>query len=84
MHTITMRSHVGRDGVLKLEIPVGLADADLEVVVVVQPLLSPNNADGGAGWPAGFFEETYGSFADEPLERGDQGLVEVRDELRPR
>jgi hypothetical protein len=28
-----------------------------------------------------FIEQTYGSFADEPLERGDQGQYEVREPL---
>ena len=76
MQTITIRAHVGQDGVLKLEVPVGLADADIEVVVVVQPL-RPHQTDGGESgqtqapaWPAGFFEETYGAFADEPFTRG--------------
>jgi hypothetical protein len=25
------------------------------------------------GWPIGYFEETYGSMADDPIERRDQG-----------
>jgi len=33
------------------------------------------------GWPAGFFEETYGSLADDPLERLPQGEPEVRETI---
>jgi hypothetical protein len=33
------------------------------------------------GWPDGFFEQTYGVFADDPIERGPQGEFEVRDEI---
>ncbi len=33
------------------------------------------------GWPPGYFEETYGSFRDEPLERGPQGEYPVRNKL---
>lgn len=33
------------------------------------------------GWPPGYFEQTYGSLKDEPLERGPQGEYEVREEI---
>jgi hypothetical protein len=33
------------------------------------------------GWPPGFFERTYGSLADDPIERPPQGDYEVRDEI---
>lgn len=41
MKTVTLRSHVGEDGVLRLEVPIGIANADLEVVLVVQPTSLP-------------------------------------------
>lgn len=31
--TITVHSHVGEDGILHLEVPVGMRDIDLEVTV---------------------------------------------------
>jgi hypothetical protein len=30
-------------------------------------------------WPKDFFELTYGAFADEPIERHDQGEFDVRE-----
>lgn len=33
------------------------------------------------GWPAGFFEETYGSLASNPLQRLPQGTLETREEI---
>lgn len=47
MQTMTFRSHVGEDGVLRLNVPTGMTNADLEVVVVVQPLIASkqNHAD---------------------------------------
>lgn len=33
------------------------------------------------GWPPGFFERTYGSLADDPIERPPQGEYEERDEI---
>lgn len=41
MQTVKLRSHVGEDGVLRLNVPIGLNNTDLEVVVVVQPVTTP-------------------------------------------
>lgn len=38
MQTVKLRSHVGEDGVLRLNVPIGLNNTDLEVIVVVQPV----------------------------------------------
>ena len=70
MDTIKVRTYVGSDGILKLEIPVSVTNRNLEVVVVVQPTEMQTDE---LGWPLGFFEETYGSLADDPIERGPQG-----------
>jgi hypothetical protein len=79
METIKLKTYVGSDGILKLEVPVGVSNRDLEVVVVLQPLV--NLSVDELGWPIGYFEETYGSLADYPIERGDQGIPEIRDAI---
>jgi hypothetical protein len=33
------------------------------------------------GWPRGYFEEVAGGWVGEPLERPDQGVYELREEL---
>ena len=38
MKTITLNSHVGADGILTLQVPVKVTNADLEVVLIVQPV----------------------------------------------
>lgn len=83
MQSITVKSHVGTDGVLNLQIPLAVSETDVEVLVVVQPLgpSEPRAAAEAKRWPAGFFEETFGSFSDEPLVRDEQGAYEIRDEL---
>lgn len=83
MQNITLRSHVGKDGILHLDIPVGLIDAELEVTVSIQPVDSPSEVDSpqGKGWPPGFFERTFGSLRDEPLEREPQGELQERELL---
>ena len=33
------------------------------------------------GWPPNYFEETFGALRDDPIERPEQGMFEVRDML---
>lgn len=37
MQTLTLKSHVGADGILRLDIPIGLHNQMLDIVLVVQP-----------------------------------------------
>ena len=41
MQSIKLRYRVGIDGILHLEIPVGIVDKDLEVMVIFQPIEAP-------------------------------------------
>ena len=83
MQSIKVRSHVGSDGMLHLQVPVGITDTDLEVIVVFQRISPANEAKTpeDLGWSPGFFEITCGCFQDEPLVRGEQGEFEKREEL---
>ena len=78
METITLHSRVGADGLLKLQVPVHMTNTELEVVLIMQPV-APTGQE--HVWPPGFFEQTYGSFRDEPLIREPQGEYELRDHL---
>ncbi|MCY7407523.1 MAG: hypothetical protein LH631_09140 [Alkalinema sp. CAN_BIN05] len=40
MKSIKARQHVGQDGILHLNIPVGLVEREVEVMVIYQPVLS--------------------------------------------
>ncbi len=79
MKSITLHSHVGADGVLDLKVPIGIADADVEVVVVVGATTPTKKSSDDLGWPPGFFDETAGSIPD--LKRAPQGEYEIRKEL---
>ena len=79
MQTITLKARTDRDGVVKLEIPTDLGNREIEIVLVLNPL-EPEPLD-DMGYPIGYFEETYGMFADEPLKREQPPLPNDRDTL---
>ena len=84
MQSITLRSHVGKDGILHLDVPVGVHDAEIEVTVTIRPV-APSQAKTPEelGYPPSFFDRTAGSFQDAPLVRYPQGELQERswDEL---
>ena len=74
METIKLQTHVGEDGVLKVELPIGVRDVDCDVVIVYT--VNYERED----WEA-FVNRTYGTLADDPIERPAQLPLEVRDEI---
>lgn len=81
MQTIKLRSHVGEDGILHLDVPIGILDTDLEITVTVQPVTAEQiDTSQGKGWPPGFFEETFGSFKDDPIVIDSEGVFDDWDE----
>ncbi len=58
-----------------------LEPVDLPPNTPVEVVVRDTAAAEAKGWLAGFFEETFGSFSDEPLVRDEQGAYEIRDEL---
>jgi hypothetical protein len=85
MQSLKLQAHVGADGVLRLELPIGLSNTDVEVLIVLQPMqpttiMSPTETE-KLGWPPGFFEQTYGSLRDELLMREPHGDYELREGL---
>lgn len=78
MQSITLQSHVGKDGILRLQVPVGVEDADLRVTINFQlpDLNGAAKSPEELGWPPEFFEETFGCLKDNPIERWPQGYME--------
>ena len=74
--TIEARGHTTRDGVLNLSVNVGLADADVSIVMRVKPV-SPTGAVDENGWPQGFFDRVAGCMPE--LQRAPQGQFEETD-----
>jgi hypothetical protein len=76
METLRFKTHIGSDGVLKIEAPVGIADVDAEVVLVYSVQRPIQDDD----WAA-FVNATYGILADDPIERPEELPADVRDWL---
>lgn len=76
MQSINIRSHVGADGILHLDIPIEITNMEIEVTVTIQTV-SPQQRS----WMPGFFEEVIGGWVGEPLERPEQGEYETREQL---
>ncbi len=77
MQFIHAMEKTGADGILHFHIPLGKPDAEFEVVVVVQPkeTLAQAAVLAERGWPAGYFENTFGSIQDETFVRPPQGRL---------
>lgn len=76
MQSINIRSHVGADGILHLDIPVEMTNTEIEVTVTIQEV-SPQKR----GWMPGFFEEVIGGWVGEPLERPKQEEYDYREQI---
>jgi len=79
MQSLTLHVHVGNDGILKLETPIGIVNANLEIVLVVHPV---EEAYSVPEWPANFFTEIIGGWEGAPLVREPQGTYETRSEFK--
>lgn len=73
MESIKVRQHVGQDGILHLDIPVGLTERDVEVMVIYQPVSSLTTIGRS-------LEQLYGVCASDPIIFDDQGIVEALDD----
>lgn len=79
MTRIEVTSTVGPDGVLTLNLPLGVAEANREVVVTVRPADEATAPD-PAAWKR-LIESTAGSVTDDTFGRPEQGEFEQRETL---
>jgi hypothetical protein len=82
MTHLELRARIGPDGMLTLNVPVGMSEANQEVKVIVE------SADAAVGLTAKMTRDEWARFVDETAgawmgehERPAQGEFEVRDEL---
>ncbi|MBY0527716.1 MAG: hypothetical protein K2R98_30240 [Gemmataceae bacterium] len=76
MTRTVIQSRVGPDGVLHLEVPLGAAEANREVQVVVESAARPRMTQ--EEW-CEFIRTTAGSIADPTFRRHEQGEYEERE-----
>ena len=83
MQTISLKTHVGEDGILQISLPDNIKNTDLDVTLVYQPILSSESQKNNfsKGWKKGFFEEVIGSWEGEVLVREKQPNYQEREEL---
>ena len=74
METIKLKTRANPDGKLTIQLPKNVGNAELEIILVYQPveLKKPAKTPEELGWPPGFFERTAGCLADENLVRYPQ------------
>jgi hypothetical protein len=80
MNRIVVHSRVGSDGVLQLAVPMGVAEADREVEVTIEPAASNRDTHSQQEDWQQFVRETAGAWQGEFV-RPDQGDYEQRDKL---
>jgi hypothetical protein len=73
MESIRLRQRVGLDGILHLEIPVGLTDREVEVMVVYQPMQAL-----AAATPS--LDQLYGICSDDLIVLDEQGISATLDD----
>lgn len=73
MESIKVRRHVGQDGILHLDIPVGIVEREVEVMVIYQFVSSPTVTGRS-------LEPFYGICADDPMVLDDLGISESLDD----
>ena len=76
MDRIVLKSRVGSNGILQLSVPMGVADADREVQVTVEPIKTPLSQE---EWARRVLENA-GTWQGD-FERPEQGEYEERDPL---
>jgi hypothetical protein len=77
MKTIKLRSRVGSDGTLHLDLPVGLSDTELEITVTIEAIEPETEKE--LGWSPQFFERTAGAWEGEAMVREPQKEYEYCD-----
>lgn len=76
METLKLKTRVGDDGPLVVQLPSAFRNRALEVVLVLTEAADgEQEAVDANGWHIGFFDRTAGSMADDPIERPPQAMA---------
>ncbi|MDX2077805.1 MAG: hypothetical protein SFZ02_15365 [bacterium] len=76
MEAIKLKKQSDETGLLTIQLPADAQGIECEVIVLYEPQRKMTPQE----WEA-FINETYGSLADDPIERGADLPFEMRDEI---
>jgi hypothetical protein len=87
MESIKIRTHIGNDGILQIQLPPEIANQELDVVIVFQPVIPEpsqtiTKTPQELGYSHRFLENVIGSWEGEPLERPEQLPFDNREEIQ--
>lgn len=84
MVTISAKGRVKLDGTLDLHVTTGMSETDVEVLLVLAPLILKTDAASSKedAWPEGYFDKTFGSLRENPIAYEPPPQFEKRQELR--
>jgi hypothetical protein len=83
MRSIQLRSNVGDDCILKLQLPVDMRNQEIEIVMVIQAVSKNKETKyvpAQNGWPDNFFKDVVGSWEGD-LDRPQQDHFECREKF---
>lgn len=80
MKSVSLKSKVGRDGFLRVNIPTKIKEKYVDVVVIYDAQ-NDANGDEASHWPENYFSETYGCLSSNPIKRQPQGEYPDREQL---
>ena len=81
MQTIETTATVAEDGSVTIDRPVAVPPGRHRVFLLVDEQTMTAKLPDDLGWPPGYFEQTYGSLADTPIERPEQLPYEEREPI---
>lgn len=79
MQSIKLNTYVGDDGILQLQIPVGVSNAEMEVMVIYHPTTADTTQPNSRSVVSD--EELESGWADEPTVRPKSSKSEIREEM---
>ncbi|BAY74318.1 hypothetical protein NIES25_07310 [Nostoc linckia NIES-25] len=87
MESIRIRTFIGDDGILQVQLPPEIANQELDVVIVFQAVTKESSQSSiqtpqELGYSQRFLDEVIGSWEGEPLERPEQLPFEEREEIQ--
>ena len=80
MKSVNLKSKIGIDGYLRVNIPTNIKEKHVDVFVIYDVQNDTNGVE-TSNWPDNYFAETYGCLSSDPIKRQSQGKYPEREQL---